>query len=162
MNKEFDAVFSNAVFHFIKDQDTLLNRISKVLKDNGYLICEFGAAGNIAEILNTIEKVMTLRNKPFVNRFFYPTEEEYNLLLRKHGFYPEEISVYDIETQLNGPSGLRDWIEQVFRVEMELFSLDEREEVLEVITESLKDTHYIDSGWVVPNRRIRIVAQKKM
>lgn len=44
---EFDVVFSNAVFHWISDHDTLLKNVHKVLKPQGLLVCEFGAAGNI-------------------------------------------------------------------------------------------------------------------
>ena len=47
---EFDVVFSNAVFHWISDHDTLLKNIHKVLKPQGLLVCEFGAAGNISTI----------------------------------------------------------------------------------------------------------------
>ena len=48
--KEFDVVFSNAVFHWISDHDALLKNIHKALKPQGVLVCEFGASGNIATI----------------------------------------------------------------------------------------------------------------
>lgn len=47
---EFDVVFSNAVFHWIADHDTLLENVRKALKPGGQLICEFGGAGNIAAV----------------------------------------------------------------------------------------------------------------
>ena len=37
---EFDVVFSNAVFHWINDHDTLLKNIYKVLKPQGLWICD--------------------------------------------------------------------------------------------------------------------------
>ena len=37
-----DAVFSNAVFHWIDEQDALLERIALALRPNGQLVCEFG------------------------------------------------------------------------------------------------------------------------
>lgn len=40
-----DAVFSNAVFHWIDDQDALLERIALALRPNGQLVCEFGGRG---------------------------------------------------------------------------------------------------------------------
>lgn len=43
LTAQFDVVFSNAVFHWIKDHDTLLQNVRKVLKPNGWLVCEFGA-----------------------------------------------------------------------------------------------------------------------
>ena len=40
----FDIVFSNAALHWIPDHGTLLNAVSRVLKPQGKLVCEFGAA----------------------------------------------------------------------------------------------------------------------
>ena len=37
-NRQFDVVFSNAVFHWISDHNALLNNIHKVLKPGGLLI----------------------------------------------------------------------------------------------------------------------------
>ena len=54
---QFDVIFSNAVFHWIKDHETLLDNINKVLKPKGLLVCEFGASGNVATIENAFIKV---------------------------------------------------------------------------------------------------------
>ena len=43
LKSQFDVVFSNAVFHWIKDHENLLDNIHKVLKPKGLLVCEFGA-----------------------------------------------------------------------------------------------------------------------
>ena len=37
----FDIVFSNAALHWIPDHGTLLNAVSRVLKPQGKLVCEF-------------------------------------------------------------------------------------------------------------------------
>lgn len=55
--KEFDVVFSNAVFHWISDHDALLENIHKALKPQGVLVCEFGASGNIATIENAFAEM---------------------------------------------------------------------------------------------------------
>ena len=46
----FDIVFSNAALHWIPDHGTLLNAVSRVLKPQGKLVCEFGARLNILRI----------------------------------------------------------------------------------------------------------------
>ena len=158
----FDAVFSNAVFHFIKDQASLLDSTFKVLKNEGYLVCEFGAKGNIADILFEIERVLGNREKTFENRFYYPSSDEYAALLVKNGFILEEIAEYDIRTPLAGQNGLRDWINVVFSLEMEWFDALEREIVLEELENSLRKTHYDNGSWFILNRRLRVIAQKKM
>jgi trans-aconitate 2-methyltransferase len=42
-----DAVFSNAVFHWIADHDVLFERLFAVLRPGGRLIAQFGGAGNV-------------------------------------------------------------------------------------------------------------------
>jgi trans-aconitate 2-methyltransferase len=42
-----DAVFSNAVFHWIPDHDTLFKRLFAALKPGGQMVVQCGGAGNI-------------------------------------------------------------------------------------------------------------------
>ena len=158
----FDCVFSNAVFHFIKEQDRLLKVINTALKPNGYLIAEFGADGNLKEILKAVEKSCGKHKKEFTNRFFYPSKEEYFLLLGKHGFCNMEITLNDVLTPLVGEDGLRNWLDVAFSVEMGWFSGTEKDEVYMEIEDAVRDTHYINDGWFVHNKRIRVVAQKRL
>lgn len=51
-----DAVFSNAVFHWIDDQDALLERIALALRPNGQLVCEFGGRGCVESVHASLEK----------------------------------------------------------------------------------------------------------
>jgi trans-aconitate methyltransferase len=157
----FDVVFSNAVFHFIKEQDILLDNIHKVLTQNGVLVCEFGAYGNITGLLNAVEKACINRHKEYSLRFYYPAEEEYKNLLEKHGFFVESIFTYGLDTALTeGELGLRNWINQVFSVEMAWFDDSEREAVLNEIETEVKPTQWDGSNWHLPNRRLQFIARK--
>jgi len=46
-----DAIFSNAVFHWIADHDRLFERLLAVLEPGGRLIAQCGGAGNVADFL---------------------------------------------------------------------------------------------------------------
>jgi trans-aconitate methyltransferase len=96
----FDAIFSNAVLHFIKTQDILLDSVHKALTNDGVFICEFGASGSIADLLNAVTNACSKRGKSYSLRFYYPTEEEYSILLKRHGFFVESAFSYDLDTQL--------------------------------------------------------------
>ena len=48
LNGEVDAVFSNAVFHWVLDHDALFGRLHAALRPGGRLIAQCGGAGNIA------------------------------------------------------------------------------------------------------------------
>jgi len=157
----FDAVFSNAVFHFIKEQDVLLGSIFKSLAENGALVCEFGASGNLEELLAAVAAACIKRGKDYSLRFYYPEKEEYENLLEKNGYTLESVTIFDLDTQLKeGAAGLRNWINQIFNVEMEWFDSVEREAVLDEIESALRYAQWDGSNWHLPNRRIRVVARK--
>jgi len=158
----FDVVFSNAVLHFIREQDALLGNVCRVLMKNGALVCEFGAAGNIAGLLGAVERACVNRGKAYSLRFYYPSEDEYRLLLEKHGFFVESMVTYDLDTRLTeGESGLRNWIEQIFCVEMGWFEAKERGEVLGEIENALRHALWDGTCWHLDNKRLRVVARKK-
>jgi len=159
--ERFDAVFSNAVFHFILAQDALLAGIHGALRENGALVCEFGAAGNIAGLLGAVEAACAKRGKAYAPRFYYPTGEEYGALLERQGFAVESIEVYDLDTRLReGEAGLRNWVSQIFCVEMERFDDFEREAVLREIESALRPAQWDGENWHLLNKRIRVVARK--
>ena len=56
----FDIVFSNAALHWIPDHGTLLNAVSRVLKPQGKLVCEFGARFNILRIREAFRTALEL------------------------------------------------------------------------------------------------------
>src|SRR5580698_7637076 len=47
---EFDAVFSNAVLHWVRDQDAMIAGVKRALKPGGRFVAEMGGHGNVAAI----------------------------------------------------------------------------------------------------------------
>jgi trans-aconitate 2-methyltransferase len=47
LDRAVDAVFSNAVFHWIADHDRLFARLFRVLRPGGQLVAQCGGAGNV-------------------------------------------------------------------------------------------------------------------
>ena len=93
---QFDVVFSNAVFHWIKDHENLLDNIHKVLKPKGLLVCEFGASGNIATIENAFIKVCQDLGYEYKPKFNFPTTKHFADLLKKKGFIIDKIYDYGV------------------------------------------------------------------
>jgi len=50
LDREVDAVFSNAVFHWIPDHDRLFERLYAALRPGGRLIAQYGGEGNVARL----------------------------------------------------------------------------------------------------------------
>lgn len=51
-NRQVDAVFSTAVFHWIADHDQLFERLRGVLRPGGQLVAQCGGQGNTPELLD--------------------------------------------------------------------------------------------------------------
>jgi trans-aconitate 2-methyltransferase len=62
-----DAVFSNAVFHWIRDHDRLFERLFAALKPGGRLVAQCGGEGNIASFLSVVDEVAA--REPFAAHF---------------------------------------------------------------------------------------------
>ena len=131
--KSIWCCFSNAVFHWIKNHETLLDYIYKVLKPKGLLICEFGTSGNIATIENAFIKVCQDLGYEYKPKFNFPTTKHFADLLTKKGFIIDKIYDYDWPTPLKDHErGLENWMRQFFAFELEKMSKD----ILESIDQS--------------------------
>lgn len=97
---QFDIVFSNAVFHWISDHDMLLKNVRKVLKENGLLVCEFGADGNITAIEKAFMQVCSDSGYKYHPQFNFPTTEYFADLLKRNGFIIDKVYDYDRPTPL--------------------------------------------------------------
>lgn len=54
LDEQVDAVFSNAVFHWIQDHDALFRRLYDVLRPGGRLVAQCGGAGNVERFLEVL------------------------------------------------------------------------------------------------------------
>src|SRR6185436_7080741 len=78
---EFDAVFSNAVLHWIKESEKVVTNIYRSLKEGGRLVAEFGGRNNVKNIVNALESSFEKRNIEFERFWFFPSTAEYAALL---------------------------------------------------------------------------------
>ena len=57
LGEQVDAIFSNAVFHWIPDHDRLFARLYDTLQPGGRLVAQCGAKGNVAALVRVIIEV---------------------------------------------------------------------------------------------------------
>ena len=158
-DNQFDVVFSNAVFHWIKNHDALLDNVRRVLKPGGMLICEFGAAGNIAAIENAFRKACRDFGYGFEAKFNFPTSGRFAEMLKNHGFVIERVYDFDRPTPLkDGENGLADWIRQFYAYEIEAVPEDEIRGIIGKVGELTREALWNGSEWVADYRRLRAVA----
>jgi trans-aconitate methyltransferase len=107
---EFDAVFSNAALHWVRNQDAMMAGVKRALKPGGRFVAEMGGHGNIAAIrvalMAALERHGCAGLEDGVN--YYPTPQGYSARLVAHGFVVEEMQLIPRPTPL--PSGMHAWL----------------------------------------------------
>lgn len=158
---EFDTVFSNAVFHWISDQEKLLNAIYRALKSGGKLIVEMGANGNIAQIEQAFSQSMNLHGRAYQSGFFFPSVEEYTQLLQIAGFHIDFIQDFDRPTPFSdGQNGMKNWMIQFFADDLAPLLEEERAAILDETEKSLFPILWKSKEWIGDYRRLRFSATK--
>src|SRR5208337_5070062 len=110
-NAAFDAVFSNAALHWVRDQDAMMAQVHRVLKPGGRFVAEMGGHGNIAAIRVALMAVLARHGfgDPEDGVNYYPTPEAYTRRLTRHGFKVEQMELIPRPTRLP-ESGMKAWL----------------------------------------------------
>jgi trans-aconitate methyltransferase len=108
--QEFDAAFSNAALHYIKEPRDLAGKIARSLRPGGRFVAEFGAHGNISAITTALVAVLDRHGIDGASYipWHFPTAEEYCDCLEDAGFSVETIQTFHRPTPL--PGGVERWI----------------------------------------------------
>jgi trans-aconitate methyltransferase len=160
-SSSFDAVFSNAALHWVRNHDAMLMGVKRVLKPNGRFVAEFGGFGNIASIRvamrTAIERFGHDGSKDDVN--YYPTPEVYTRRLEQHGFDVERIALIPRPTPLP-ESGMNGWIRTFRRGVLESLPEDVRDKVVDeavrLLAPALRDE---EGNWIADYVRLRFIAR---
>ena len=105
----FDAVFSNAALHWMREPDRVLAGVRRALKPGGRFVAEFGGHGNIAAIVGAVQAARVAHGhgeSPF--RWYFPSVEAYSDRLRQHGFHVQFAESIERPTPL--PTGIAGWL----------------------------------------------------
>jgi SAM-dependent methyltransferase len=156
----FDAVFSNAALHWVRDHESMLAQVHRVLKPGGRFVAEMGGQGNIAAIRVALMAVLERHGygdrEDGVN--YYPTAESYTERLRQHGFRVEQMAIIPRPTKL-AESGMEGWLRTFRRGVLNGLPQDLREAVVKETSELLAPALRDEAGnWVADYVRLRFVA----
>jgi trans-aconitate 2-methyltransferase len=144
-----DAVFSNAVLHWVKNAAGAAGCVARALKPGGRFVAEFGGRGNNQSILDAIRELLG----PVETPWYYPSIGEYASVLEQHELETRQAWLIDRPTPVEGEDGLEDWLAVFGR---DLMGEAERK----MIAQKLRPSHYKDGVWTIDYRRLRIVAYK--
>jgi SAM-dependent methyltransferase len=157
----FDAVFSNAVLHWVGKPEIVAKNIYQALKENGRFVGEFGGYGNCGSVVESIQEVFSEHPEfgEFNNPWYFPKADEYKEVLQSNGFdvkyceiIPRDTPVKDIKTWLDlFANGI---IKDLDESQKEYF----KNQVQKKVKSKLYDT---TNGWFVDYVRIRFNAVKR-
>jgi trans-aconitate methyltransferase len=158
---EFDAVFSNAALHWMREQGAVLAGVHHALKPGGRFAAEMGGFGNIAAIRVALAGVLRqwgLDAYTMENNFF-PTVADYHGRLEAAGFTVETIGLIPRPTPLP-ETGMRGWLETFRRGLLDQLPESRRERAIEETIALLKPVlSSVESGWVADYVRLRFLAR---
>jgi trans-aconitate methyltransferase len=160
----FDAVFSNAALHWIADQDGMLDRVYAHLRPGGRFVAEFGAKGNVAQIIGAIRSVLQLRGygpQAAIQPWYFPSVGQYASRLEAHGFEVAWAASFLRPTPLaDSERGIIDWLEMFGGPFFQGIPEGQKGSLLAEIQERLYPALYRNGQWIADYKRLRFYAQK--
>lgn len=159
---EFDAVFTNAVLHWIRDgMDRVLAGVLRALRPGGRFVGEMGGFGNVAAI--TVAILAVLESRGIDGRgllpWMFPTAEAWATRLRRTGFRVERIELVPRPTRLD--AGMEAWLElfagPFFAALPEAERAASRREVARLLEPVLQDEAGV---WHADYVRLRFLARR--
>jgi trans-aconitate methyltransferase len=161
---EFDAVFSNATLHWIREPELVIRNVWQALVPGGRFVAEFGAKGNIAKMMGGFEKALAEIEPSLVSDtkpWYYASISEYSTALEKNGFEVRLMTLFDRPTALaDGEAGMRNWITMFGRDYLDKLDRESQQSFFSKVEDFLRPELFRDGQWWGDYRRLRFAAWK--
>ncbi|HZU28055.1 MAG TPA: methyltransferase domain-containing protein [Bryobacteraceae bacterium] len=154
-DEPFDAVFSNAALHWMKPPEPVVEAMSAALKVGGRFVAEMGGKGNIAAVMDALERVLGRERVAELSPWYYPSIGEYASLLEAHGLGVTSAALFPRPTRMDGERGLREWMDMFCG----RFAVDESG--LARMEEWLRPQLFRQGAWWIDYVRLRVIAEKR-
>jgi trans-aconitate methyltransferase len=156
--EKFDAVFSNAALHWVRDHAGAAKSMAGALKPGGRLVAELGGKGCIASVIEALRDVLGSRADERCP-WRFPSIGEFTPLLELSGLEVQQAFLFDRPTPLDGAYGLENWLHMFAGVFFQGLSDRESRDARAAIGERLHPKLFHDGVWTLDYRRLRIVAR---
>jgi trans-aconitate methyltransferase len=159
--EEFDAVFSNAVLHWIKHADPMIAGVHRGLKPMGRFVAECGGYGCVHKIRTALVQALDRRGMHGEDRvpWYFPTPGDYATRLERAGFRVDSIALIPRPTPL--PGDIIGWLETFAHSFLNGLSDAARTEYLQEVRAVLEPQLREPNGtWVADYVRLRFAATK--
>jgi trans-aconitate methyltransferase len=158
---EFDAVFSNAVLHWIPDAPAVIASVYRALKPGGRFVAELGGAGCVQTVRLALIDAANRRglDGAALDPWYFPTEAAYRALLDAQGFGVRAMALFPRPTRL--PGDITDWLETFAQPFLGAVPAPEREAFLQEVRAAVEPALFDPArGWTADYVRLRFDAVK--
>lgn len=155
----FDAVFSNAALHWMKDADAVIARVARALLPNGRFVAEMGGHGCVKILLSALVEELDRRGYDghAANPWYFPTVEDYGGRLAAAGFDVRYIALIPRPTRL--PGDVMGWLTTFCGCFTAVLPGGQRADYLECVRERIKPQLCDAAGqWTADYVRLRFAA----
>lgn len=164
-NTSFDAVFSNAVLHWVLQAPQAAQQMYAALKKGGRLVVEMGGKGNVKAITDTLKQVLVKEGyteNAERELWYFPSMGAYTTVLENAGFRVVYASHYNRETELKDDgNGISDWIQMFGSYYLKDIQQEAAKQISQQVQEQLRPTHFRNGRWYADYKRLRVVAVKE-
>ncbi len=157
----FDAVFSNAALHWMRDADAVIGGVWRSLVPGGRFVGELGGEGNVARIVTALLAALERRgiDGRALHPWIFPSASDYRSRLERGGFRVDEIRLFARPTRLPGDVG--DWLETFAGPFFVGLDPTARAALLDELREALRPSlQGRDGAWIADYVRLRFRARK--
>ena len=159
---EFEAVFSNAALHWMRDADAVITGVYRALAAGGRFVAEMGGQGNVARIRAAVGEALARRGIDVASTgrdpWYFPSVPEYSDKLERAGFRVRSIELFDRPTPL--PTGIEGWLATFAQSQLAGLGVSTAAEVLKDVVELLEPQLHGPNGWFADYVRLRFAADK--
>jgi SAM-dependent methyltransferase len=160
-DREFDAVFSNATLHWMRDPDAAIDSAWRALRPGGRFVGECGGEGCVAIVRGGLQRALARRGLRIEdhNPWSFQSAAAYAARLRARGFAVAYAEVIPRPTPL--PGDVRAWLETFAENFLRPIPVAERGAFLDEVQVDLRPRLCgADGKWTADYTRLRFRAVK--
>jgi len=157
----FDAVFSNAALHWIRDHASVLAGISRSLKEGGRFLLQMGGRGNVADLIAVLDAMVVrtpwaqyFADFSFPYGFYGP--EEYAEWMAAAGLVAERVELIPKDMVHESAAGLAGWVRTTWLPYTQRISEARREEFISELVAQYLYEHPLDAEGQTHVRMMRL------
>ena len=155
----FDAVFSNAALHWMKDADRVIGNVARALRPKGRFVAEMGGYNCVKTLQSALIDELDRRGHDgqAANPWYFPTTEDYGTRLAAAGFEVRYIQLIPRPTPL--PGDAMGWLVTFCGCFAAVLPQAEREDYLECVRRRIRPYLCdVNGKWTADYVRLRFEA----